>query len=584
MRWTGAAEQILLLISMLLFFMMMFWIAKKIGWENMSLTSHVKWMVIIVAVITALCMTWIFRHRIRLIQENITPLIWLFGIWLIISVPLVVYHTWMKEGDLIVQQNNSSPVSKSDEIRPNFIVVIFDALSAKDMSVYDYERQTTPFIKKWAEDAAVFTRFEAASTYTTPTISSMMTGKRLWTHRVFHPNGSVPLLSKTESLPRILKDNNYYNMAFIVNSLASVTAMGVAESFDVAPKSILFFSDPDTVMQEIQFALFRLFDGKIQLYDWIFKGDFIFRLLTKRLSVDLSVHRVPPEKAFNKFLEVLDDNPPRPFFAWIHVLPPHYPYLPSSPYMGMFDPSSDLRTSGKQKRGVSRASPYMSKYIPVNRSYPEDIGDVIGTLRARYDEFIRYCDDQFRDFIQELEKRSELKNTVIILTADHGESFAHNGLKHGGYHLYEEITNIPLIIKLPDNNMEHVIRDPAEQVDISATIIDLAKISVPSWMEGRSLVPRLVGKDLPSSPVFSMSFERNPSKGSRIEKGAIAVTVENYKLIHYLELDKSFLFDLKNDPGEMKNIMNKNPEIGNRLLNLIQTNLKKVNDKIEKEG
>jgi arylsulfatase A-like enzyme len=581
MRWRRTAEHVLLLISMMVFFMMMFWVAKKIGWQNMSLTSHVKSMLIIVAIISAFSMTWIFRNRIRLIQESITPLVWLFGIWFIISVPLVIYHAQIKDGGVVVSHKNGSPVAISDEIRPNFIVVIFDALSAKDMSVYDYERPTTPFIKKWAEDAAVFKRFEAASTYTTPTISSLMTGKRLWTHRVFHPNGSVPLLSKTESLPRILKDNNYYNMAFIVNSLASVKAMGVAESFDIAPESVEFFREPDTVIQKIQLTLFRLFDGKIQLYDWLFKGDFIFRLLTKRLSVDLSVHRVPPEKAFDKFLEFLDNNPPRPFFAWIHVLPPHYPYLPSSPYMGMFDPSSDLRTSGKQKIGVSRALPYTSKYIPVNRQYPEDIENIIKTLRARYDEFIRYCDDQFRDFIEELEKRNELKNTVIILTADHGESFGHNGLKHGGYHLYEEVTNIPLIIDLPGDKEKRVIRGPAEQIDISATIVDLANISVPSWMEGRSLVPRLVGKDLPSRPVFSMSFERNPSKG-RIEKGAIAVTVENYKLIHYLELNRSFLFDLENDPGEMINIMNENPEIGNRLLNLIQNNLEKVNDKIRK--
>jgi len=204
-------------------------------------------------------------------------------------------------------------------------------------------------------------------------------------------------------------------------------------------------------------------------------------------------------------------------------------------------------------------------------------------LEARYDEFVRYCDYQFRNFILELEKRNVLDNTIIILTADHGESFDHNYLLHGGYHLYQEIVNIPLIIKLPENKGGRIINDVTEQIDITATLADLADIPVPAWMEGESLIPLMNGEISTSGPAFSMSFERNPGRGNKIEKGAVAVTEEQYKLIHYLERDESLLFNLDNDPEERDNLIDEELEIGSHLLKVIKDSLKKANERIIKQ-
>jgi arylsulfatase A-like enzyme len=208
----------------------------------------------------------------------------------------------------------------------------------------------------------------------------------------------------------------------------------------------------------------------------------------------------------------------------------------------------------------------------------------VETLRARYNEFVRYCDKQFEDFITQLTKRGKLKNTVIILSSDHGESFEHGYLTHGNEHLYEQVTNIPLIIKEPDQSEGRIINDIAEQIDIPATILELAHIPVPSWMEGRSLVPLMRGKRLLSRPAFSMNFEKNPSRGHQITKGTIAVWEGDYKLIHYLQEKKSLLFNLKKDPRELNNLFDREPEIGKHLLTLIQDNLKKANERISREN
>ncbi len=111
----------------------------------------------------------------------------------------------------------------------------------------------------------------------------------------------------------------------------------------------------------------------------------------------------------------------------------------------------------------------------------------VNLMRDYYDEFITYIDKKFEDFIKEYEKR-KIENTVIILSADHGESFEHGYFTHGGPFLYEQVTHVPLIIKEPGQMKGQTVDTLVEQIDIPATILDLANIPVPSWMEGRSLV------------------------------------------------------------------------------------------------
>lgn len=255
-------------------------------------------------------------------------------------------------------------------------------------------------------------------------------------------------------------------------------------------------------------------------------------------------------------------------------MPPHAPFLPPEPYMQMFDSSEKLTTLKAQLTRIQEIRKYLSEF----KRFPADI--VI--LRARYDEFIRFCDEQFKDFIMRLDKGNRLKNTVVILSSDHGESFEHNYFLHAGGHLYEQVTSIPLIIKEPSQTDGRIINDLVEQIDIPATILELAGIEKPPWMEGRSLYPLLRGKKLSSIPVLSMAFPENPDHGAKITKGTIAVWKGDYKLIHYLEEDRSLLFNLREDPDELNNLFDKEPEIANRLLSLIRLNLEKANERIQK--
>jgi arylsulfatase A-like enzyme len=551
------------------------WLTKRFVLGVLGSTLFDKFLVFFCMFFAASFLTWIFRHKVQTIQERITPLVWLFGTLLIFMIPLIAYHAQWKEADNRPTQKINK-FSSSNIDRPNIILITFDALTAENMSLYGYERPTTPFMSKWANRASVFTKTEAASTWTPPTVASLMLGKRVWTHQLYHSEGPHPVKSATENLPLLLETNGYITMAFILNQMhASPEILGIANNFHIAPyeNELKVLSG---LLDKFDALLYKLFFDKIRMYNWILKGDFILNTFLNLFSTyNETVTSFPPEKAFFSFLHATNNQREKPYFAWIHLYPPHHPYLAPEPYMGMFDNSSEFRTSKSQEDVIMFSIHRISQKLP-NR----DVQSVIDTLRARYDEFIRYSDKQFEDFIEQLEKRGKLKNTIIIISSDHGEGFEHNYIGHNG-NFYEEQTHIPLIIKEPNQSEGMIIDELTEQVDIPATILDFAHIKIPSWMEGRSLVPILRGEKILSKPAFSMNFQSNPSRGQQIKKGGIAVWDGDYKLIHHLGSDKRFLFNLKDDPDELNNLFDKETEIGNHLLSLIKEHLSKANERIK---
>ena len=526
----------------------------------------------IIVTLIAFILTYLLRNKamtwMQVIHERITPLVWLFVVVIAISFPLVIYHTWVKQTDVTVSQKDERTTVEGKG-RPNILLVIFDTLTSRDMSLYGYNRPTTPFIDSWAKEASVFTRHKSSGSLTTPTTTSLMTGKRLWTHRTFHIDGSKPIRHAVENMPLLLKNNGYSTMAFIANEWASVNVLGVEKSFDIAP-NLRQFVRSASLFGRVNDQLYSLFAEKIKLYNWLVLEDFIFYNILKYFSYDEHLTSTPPDKVFKKFLKTIEKDSTKPFFAWVHLLPPHDPYLPPKPFIGMFNSSPMMRTSIVQWRGKQLGLKYKESF----QEFPPNVKPAMSMLRDRYDEFIRYCDSQFEEFITSLSESNKLENTIIILSSDHGESFEHGAIMHTGLHLYEQLTHVPLIIKEPGRKEGLIINDLVEQVDIPATILDLAGIQVPSWMEGRSLIPLMRGKGLPKQPAFSMDFRVNPSK-KQVTKGTIAMWEDDYKLIHYLNYNKDMLFNLEKDPDELNNLIDSEPEIGRRMLGIIKDNLHK---------
>jgi choline-sulfatase len=218
-------------------------------------------------------------------------------------------------------------------------------------------------------------------------------------------------------------------------------------------------------------------------------------------------------RAFVTWLEGRESD--RPFFAWIHYYDPHLPYAPPAPYREEF-----------------AAQPYDGEIAYVD----EQIGRVLAALGPGGRE--RGTDD-----------------TLVVVTSDHGESLGEHGEKSHGFFVYDSTLRVPLLLRDPGLFPEGArIESPARTIDILPTILDALSIPVPREVQGRSLLP-LLDHDEPTGPVAyaecyvsELNFHWAP---------LVALRDGSYK---YIEAPRPELYDLASDPGETRNLAEREPD------------------------
>jgi arylsulfatase A-like enzyme len=555
--------------------------AKKILYKNASLTGLLGlnyFVMLFIGSLLIASVVWLLRRHtekiVNSINSRITPLVWLFVCLLIFAVPFSFldfksHGTDSRDNHKDLTSSQKQGSTDFLENRPNIILVVMDALTAQDMELYGYERHTSPFITEWAKKSIIFNRVYSSSNWTTPSTMSIMTGQRPWTHKIWYRAYFNPVDNYRNNMARVLRDHGYTVYGFVQNPYAHPEVLGIDDAFSIEDKSYSFSLRPQSLNGKIR----RYFASRPVVADWILKVQPVFNALINHFRFQFKTTLVPPEIVYDRFLEQIslrnkeNKKPGKPFFAWLHVYPPHTWYLPPKPYMGMFG------DGGKYDSDIKQEKITYGEYRPGMQGQ-------IDILRKRYDEFIRYSDKQFEKFMSRLSDIADMSNTIIILTSDHGESFSHGYQEHDGPHLYEQLVHVPLIVNIPGRERAARINTIVEQIDIAPTVLELAKISSPEWMEGRSLVSFFSGKSVDSEPVFSMQLIENRSFGNPIEKGTVAVWYENYKLIYYLDDNKRFLFNLKADPDELKNLAQVKTEPTRKLMHLIDIGLASANRKI----
>jgi arylsulfatase A-like enzyme len=220
----------------------------------------------------------------------------------------------------------------------------------------------------------------------------------------------------------------------------------------------------------------------------------------------------------------------------------------------MFDPSPEMRS-------------FEDSDVPYLFAWEQSGQHAL--FQARYDEALASVDAEVGRFVADLEQRGVLNNTILIISADHGESFTADYGGHSGPKLHDALTRIPLIFKGPGFPPGLRIDQPVSQVDLAPTILDLAgDARSGAGMEGRSLRSLLVGGKLPPNDIFSMAFERSNRFGT-LAAGSLALTRGQWKFVHYWgQPDRpgyrdlaDALYDTRSDPSESRDVTSQNPEI-----------------------
>jgi arylsulfatase len=249
--------------------------------------------------------------------------------------------------------------------------------------------------------------------------------------------------------------------------------------------------------------------------------------------------------------EHLDAAAREPFFLYVHTVDPHFPYQAPPPFAASFPrpPRSELRSPDPERAARAR----------------------LARVVANYDAEIRFNDHEFGRLLDFLEERGLYRDALVVFTADHGEELRDHGELGHGSGLFEEVVQVPLLVKLPGNaHAGRVARTPASLLDVVPTILRAVGREPAGGVEGVDLLELLRAEDA-GQPVARPLFLDLDVVGIAARRGAAAGVVSGaYKLLEVREPRTDLLlFDLARDPGERRNAAPETPELADHLRGLL---------------
>jgi signal transduction histidine kinase/arylsulfatase A-like enzyme len=243
----------------------------------------------------------------------------------------------------------------------------------------------------------------------------------------------------------------------------------------------------------------------------------------------------------------LEQNQGSPFFLWVHYVDPSPPFTPPQPFEDVEDagcgdgcPDGSARTIREVADGAQLSA--------------AQINHLVGL----YDGEIAFTDQQIGRLMERIRQLNLDDNTLVILTGDHGESFAEHDTWFSGSSLYNATTRVPMIISFPNQlPRQRVVAAPAMSVDLAPTVLDTIGTPIPDVFEGQSLLPLMLGH---SAGEDRLAFTE---LGDRSE---VAVADRYWKLIWSSREQTAKLYYLGDDPNELHDRSESDPDTTNRLV------------------
>jgi arylsulfatase A-like enzyme len=333
----------------------------------------------------------------------------------------------------------------------NVLLITVDTLRADHLHCYGQALETSPNIDSLAARSVVFDRAIAASGYTGPSHSTMMTGRYPRRHSTGFSNGLL-VLSGVQTLAETFQRQGYDTAAFVSNAVLWARS-GLNRGFDV--------------------------------YDDQFTS-------TEANRPDSFERRAP--QTLERALAWLARPRTKPFFLWVHFQDPHGPYSPPAPYDDRFH----LPVSAEEAELPVLDDDSGEGGIP--RYQVVDGQRRVSEYRSRYADEIAYMDRSVGELLAAVAGHAP---TVVALTGDHGESFGENGFYFAhGHSAAPDLSHVPLIINAPGLRPERR-PEPVSHVDLMPTLLELTGVAAPEGMEGVALGPVLRDRvPMPPRAVF----------------------------------------------------------------------------------
>jgi len=367
----------------------------------------------------------------------------------------------------------------------NLLLITIDTLRVDHLGAWGYERRTSPGIDALAAQSVVFEEARSQSSWTLPSLASLMTSFYTSTHGCWDFDSR--LSDSFTTLAEILTDNDY-------------ATAGVASHIFLAER----------------YALNQGFQEYDQ--DLVLEGFASHAQITSPRITDKGIAWLAGRR-----------HDPAPWFLWLHYFDPHAAY---------------------------KRHPDISEAFGVER--PVDL----------YDGEIAFTDRAVARLLARLAELDLAKQTIVVLTADHGEEFYdHRGKLHGKT-LYHEVIRVPLMIRAPGYAPRRV-RGAVRSVDLLPTLLELMGLPPPVEAEGLSLVSAMRGAPLDARPVLTEVQSTQYGKSESLAVG-------RWKLIRRDPEPSMLLFDLEADPEEKRNVAAEHPELVAELIEQMESTTKRA--------
>lgn len=316
---------------------------------------------------------------------------------------------------------------------PNVLVIIVDALRADHLSTYGYGRTTSPYMTELAGRGVLFQNAITTAPWTLPAHASILTGHLPHETGADRPDGYLD--PSLPTLAEVFRARGYRTAAFSANWWFFSRRLGFGRGF-------LHFED---------------FTSMVSAAAQTNLGQRTQNLLLKLKILRTPLGRASAEQVSGRMLRWLDQGS-GPFFVVANYMDVHEPYLP---------PLSCFHRFSKRARPAGTIFVGNPRMDHLTRAEVQDEMDA-------YDASIACFDEQLKALMADLQQRQLMRNTVIVLTADHGEGFGEHGLMSHGNSLYQELIHVPLIITGPGIPEGKVVSRPASLLWLAPTLLALS--------------------------------------------------------------------------------------------------------------
>ncbi|MBN1266339.1 MAG: sulfatase-like hydrolase/transferase [Anaerolineales bacterium] len=363
--------------------------------------------------------------------------------------------------------------------RPHIFLFTLEATNATHVSLYGYERETTPFLEELGDSSIVALNAFTNSANTYGSVASILTGKYPTSTRVLNAPDIFRGQDAYEHLPGILRSHGYDAIQYGVENFLDASKQGLINSFDEGNgraynSSIYYTFLSGKLPTDIAQFLYETGNRVIDRLRHIF---FMKEMTNVMEDVTTSDRMGSIEKLTRALYEV--DHSENPLFINIH-------------WMGTHDkklfPSEQVFSAGKD--------PMTQEECDIDF----------------YDDAILDFDRQLERFYNELVARDLADNSIIIIATDHGRGWVVD-------------QRLPLLIHFPGGKFSRTITGNVQGIDIAPTILDYLQLEIPEWMDGASLL----GEIPDDRPVFSIHACRgdndNGSSPPFYQLDGLAVTI-----------------------------------------------------------